>query len=288
MGKPKEKIIKDNAERWLLTYADLMNLLLIFFIILYAISQVDQQKYEQLAQSLSNAFGTNTGSTVRPVNPGGGNSFVPMPSNKPSSVISSNMEEEQMDAVKEKVTKLAKDGGLEGKIDVKMEERGIVISITAQLLFKPGSADIEAGSKPTIQEIGIILKNISGNNIRVEGHTDSDPLSNNSKYIDNLELSTARANNVLRLLVKNAGINAGNISSAGYGEQRPVVPNTNAANKAKNRRVNIVILKNVFDKTEPGKLGEQDANKEAQNGTEQSEAGHEGNEGHGQESESAH
>lgn len=256
MAKAKEKIVKDNAERWLLTYADVMNLLLIFFIILYSMSQVDQQKFEQLAESLSKAFGTYSGSTMKPANPAGGNSVIPLPRNKPSSVISSNMEEEQMHAVKEKVEELAKEGDLEGKIDVKMEERGIVISITAQLLFKPGSADIEPDSKPTIQEIGAILKNISGNHIKIEGHTDSDQLSNASKYVDNLELSTARANNVLRLLVKNAGINPQNISSAGYGEQRPVVPNTTRENKAKNRRVNIVILKSIFDKTEPEKLEE--------------------------------
>jgi chemotaxis protein MotB len=254
LAKAKEKIIKDTNERWLLTYADLMNLLLIFFIILYTMSQVDQQKFEQLSDSLSKAFGTYNGSTMNPANPAGGNSVIDLPSIKPSSVISSNMEEEQMKVVKEKVSDLAEKGGLEGKIDVKMEERGIVISITAQLLFKPGSADIEPGSKPTIQDIGGILKNISGNHIKVEGHTDSDQLSNTSKYIDNLELSTARANNVLRLLVKNAGINSKNISSAGYGDQRPVVPNTTRENKAKNRRVNLVILKSIYDTTEPGSI----------------------------------
>lgn len=254
MAKAKEKLVKDNGERWLLTYADLMNLLLIFFIILYAYSQIDQQKFEQLSESLSKAFGTYNGSTVRPANPAGGISVINLPANKPSSVISSNLEEQKMDAIKEKVTALAKKGGLEGKIDVEMEERGIVISITAQLLFKPGSADIEPGSKPTIQEIGAVLKQITGNYIKIEGHTDSDPLSDTSKYVDNLELSTARANNVLRLLVKNAGIDKKKISSAGYGEEMPVAPNDTPVNKAKNRRVNIVILRSIYDKVEPSTI----------------------------------
>ena len=251
----KEKIVKDNAERWTLTYADVMNLLLIFFIILYSISQVDQQKYEQLAQSLSGAFGTNTGTTMRPAASAGGNTFVNiLPQNASSPVVLSKLEEQQVEEVRENVTDLVKKGGLQGKVDVKMEERGLVISITAQLLFKPASAEIEPNSKPTIQQIGEVLKKIKGNHIRVEGHTDSDPLVSTSKYIDNLELSTARANNVLRLLVSKAGIDPHNISSAGYGEERPVVPNNSVQNKAKNRRVNIVVLKGLYDKAEPEKI----------------------------------
>ncbi len=248
----KEKIIKDTSERWLLTYADLMNLLLIFFIILYSMSQMDQQKFEEFSQSFQEVLGTSTGSTFMPTS-GGGNSPINLGANAlpASPVIPSRNEQQQMEAVRESVSELIQSGGLGGNVDVRLEERGIVISITAQLLFKPGSADLEPDSKPTIEEIGEVLKKISGNYIKVEGHTDSDPLSKSSKYADNLELSTARANNILRLLVKNAGIDPKKISSAGYGEEMPIAQNDTAENKAKNRRVNIVILRSIYDKSQP-------------------------------------
>ena len=253
----KAKVVKDNAERWLLTYSDLMNLLLILFILLYAMSQVDQAKFDALAQSLRDAFGVSTGEKVTPVS-GGGSSVVPLPNNVPASspttVVNSKMEDKQMAEVQKKVDQIIQKGNLGDKVDVEMQERGLNISIKAQMLFKPGDADIVPGSKPTIEEIGAILKQIPGNQIRIEGHTDNDPISN-AKYPSNWELSVARATNVLRLLVEKAGIDPKLIAATGYGEMRPLVPNTTAANKAANRRVNIVILRQMYDSAEAGTGG---------------------------------
>lgn len=249
MGKPK--IVKDTAERWLLTYADLMNLLVILFIVLYAMSQVDKAKFEQLAQSFR-TVGISAGDKMIPTG-GGGNTFNPTMNNLPSTpapVIKSKLEQQQMDQVQKQVKKLVEKGNLDGKVDVEMQERGIVISITAQLLFYPGSADIVPGSKPTIQEIGQVLKGIPGNQIRIEGYTDTDPIRT-EQFPSNWELSSARATNVLRLLIDSAGINPSIIAATGYGETKPIAPNDTVENKAKNRRVNIVILRKVFDAAEP-------------------------------------
>lgn len=249
MGK---KVEKDTSERWLLTYADLMNLLLILFILLYSMSQIDSQKFTQLAQSLREAFGTSASSTYNDTG-GNGNSVIPLDNTAPSPVIPATVEQQAMDSVQKEVEELAKKGGLEGKVDVKMEERGIVISMTAQFLFRSGRAEIEAEPKPTLVEIGKLLKAFTGNRIRVEGHTDSDPLASGSVYIDNQGLSSARADNVLRLLVKSAGVKPELISSAGYGDTIPVASNTTVEGKAKNRRVDIVILKNIYSSSEPVK-----------------------------------
>jgi chemotaxis protein MotB len=253
----KQKVVKDTSERWLLTYADLMNLLLILFILLYSMSQVDQSKYEQLAQSLNASLGISSGKKFTPTQ-GAGSSVIPLPNTIPETVIKSKMEQQQMDEVQKQVNNLVKNGNLEGKVDVQMQERGIVISITAQLLFKPGEADIVPGSKPTIQEIGTVLKGIPGNQIRIEGYTDTDPI-HTDKFPSNWELSSARATNILRLLVDTAGIDPGMIAATGYGEMRPIVKNDTAENKAKNRRVNIVILKKIYDAAEPSS-NQQDAN----------------------------
>ncbi|HEX3028816.1 MAG TPA: flagellar motor protein MotB [Clostridia bacterium] len=247
MGK---KVEKDTSERWLLTYSDLMNLLLIVFILMYSMSQIDSQKFNKLAESLREAFGTSTSAKYNDTS-GGGNSVIQLDNTAPSPVVPATVEQQAMDSVQKKVEDLAKKGGLEGKVDVKMEERGIVISMTAQFLFRPGRAEIESEPKPTLVEIGKLLKAFTGNRIRVEGHTDSDPLSTSSIYIDNQGLSSARADNVLRLLVKTAGVKPKMISSAGYGDTIPVASNTTVAGKAKNRRVDIVILKNIYSSSEP-------------------------------------
>lgn len=273
MGKSKVKVEKDNAERYLLTYADLMNLLLIFFIVLYSMSQVSSQKFEQLSGSFRSAFGSFAPGALLNSNGGGGNSLVslkpsdesPTPQITPGATPgvtpgstngigngTGTAEEISEKQVKDKVEQLINDQHLQGNLKVDQEERGVVISITASLLFKSGSASIESDSLPLLDKIGNILQAVQGNHIRVEGHTDTDPIYT-ALYPSNWELSSARATNVLRRLVDKSGIKPTVISSVGYGEYRPRVPNTNEENKALNRRVDIVIIKSIYDATEAGK-----------------------------------
>jgi chemotaxis protein MotB len=247
----KPKIEKDTAERWLLTYADLMNLLLIFFIVLYAMSQVDAAKFNQLAQSLNMSLGNSSLAPYIDNAAVGGTTLIPLPATAPSSVIPANMDEQVIDNLKKQVSAVVKEKGLEGKIDVTVQERGVVISIDAQMLFKSGNAELEADSKPTIGEIGDILLKVPGKQIKIEGHTDNDAM-NSTQFPSNWELSSARATNVLRLLVDKTHIDPTKISSVGYGEFRPLVPNTTEENKAKNRRVDIVILRDVLNESEAG------------------------------------
>jgi chemotaxis protein MotB len=252
----KVKVVKDTAERWLLTYADLMNLLLIFFIILYAISQVDQQKAQQLSQSMRAAFGQASGETI--IGKGmSGNSIAKMDNKDeapPSSVVEGTLEKEQMNEVKKKVEDIAKKTGLIDQVGVTLEERGVRISISSTLLFKKSSDEIEPAALPTVRGIGDVLRNIPDKPIRIEGHTDSDQI-NTERFPSNWELSSARANKVLRFFVENSKISPKIISSVGFGEYRPLVPNTTEANKSKNRRVDIVIIKSMYDATEPGEIG---------------------------------
>ncbi len=253
MSKHKVKVEKDGAERYLLTYADLMNLLLIFFIVLYSMSQVDSQKFQQLSTSLRSVFGEympggtigqqGSGTSLLPLNP----SDSPLPSPLPQKV-----EQQRMGEVKDEVSKLIEAQHLNGDVTVTLEERGVVVSITAKLLFKSGSADIERDSIPVIENIGKMLLSLPGNHIRVEGHTDTDPIRT-SLFPSNWELSSARATNVLRLLVEKSGINPTVISSVGYGEYRPKFANDSEEHKAANRRVDIVLISSIYDKSEAGK-----------------------------------
>lgn len=246
----KEKIVKDTSERWLLTYADLMNLLLILFILLYTMSKVDVAKYQTVAASLRAAFGDATVNQVIG-DAGGAPSIINIDGQNPSPVVEAQMEEQQMEEIKENISEVVQKEGLSGEVVVTMEERGIVISIAEKVLFRSGSADLEPDSKQTIEKIGKVLLAIPGKMIRVEGHTDNVPIST-SRFPDNQELSTARANSVWRILVNNVGISPKSLSATGYGEYRPKVPNDSEENRAQNRRVDIAILKDMFDKSESG------------------------------------
>lgn len=262
MGKPKAKVEKDNAERWLLTYADLMNLLLIFFIVLYAMSQVDTQKFQQLSESLREALGSGAGESII-AEGGSGNSVLELPStqNPPATPSPSDKkegdkngtgaaEEKIMQDVKAKLEKLIDKRGLINDVTVSVEERGVIVSINAKLLFKRGSAELEHESQDIIREIAEILMELDVNQVRIEGHTDSDPM-NTFQFPSNWELSSARATNVLRFILSNVAINPTKISAVGYGQYRPKVPNTTLENKAINRRVNIVIVRSTYNMSEP-------------------------------------
>lgn len=246
----KAKVEKDTSERWLLTYADLMNLLLILFILLYTMANVDVAKYQEVAASLRAAFGDSASMQVLG-DGGAASSMVNLEATAPSPVIPAKLEQEQAEALKEDITEIIKKEGLSGDVEVAIQERGVVISIQEKVLFESGSADIEADSIPTIEKIGRVLLEMPGKHIKIEGHTDNVPISS-ARFPDNQELSTARANSVWRILVKNVGLNPSIMSTVGYGEFRPKVENTTPENKAQNRRVDIAVLNEMFDKSESG------------------------------------
>jgi chemotaxis protein MotB len=244
----KVKAVKDNTDRWLLTYSDLMNLLLIFFIILYAMSQVDAEKFNQLAASLREELGTSqTGTYIGTT--GVSNSLIDLNEESSSTVIPDNLEKKQMEEIKKRVEVLVKEKGFSDLVKVTVQERGVEISMQDKILFKSGSAAYETSAKTTLTEIGKIIKSLPGNQIRVEGHTDNDPI-NTALFPSNWELSSARATNVVRTLIDLAGLNPLKISAIGYGEFRPKAPNTDPDNKRINRRVDIVIVKNSFNTSE--------------------------------------
>lgn len=258
MDKKAKNPEKDNSERWLLTYADLMNLLLILFIILFAMSQVDTEKFQQLSQSLSSAFGGgNPPSAIA----GGkaGNSLISMPATMPSPVIPGKQEDQQMAAIEKEVTGLIKEKGLEGSVQVRMQERGIEITLNEKIMFDSGKVDIDKDSEQLILKIGKeILSNVQNKSIKIEGHTDNVPMNGNNIIKTNMDLSALRASNVASLLVEKGGIKKENIKAVGCGDSVPLVKNDSDAHRAMNRRVAIVILRDAFDASEAGSYGLQE------------------------------
>ncbi|MFA5880727.1 MAG: flagellar motor protein MotB [Eubacteriales bacterium] len=249
-GAEQEK--EPNNERWLLTYADLITLLMIFFVVMYTISNVNSKKFAQLSTSMSQALlGQNSGYFL-------GEAPGPLMVNE-NAPPGGKTEAADMKSAKEQLDKVIKEQGLKGKVVVSQEERGLVISLKEALLFHIGAAEITPGARDIILKVGQILNKMP-NSIRIEGHTCNLPI-NTPQFPSNWELSTARADHVVRFLINQVGMSPERLSATGYGEFRPIVPNTGEFNRAKNRRVDIVVLKSFFNIAEPGKIGQDELEK---------------------------
>ncbi len=270
MKRQEEK--ESNGDRWLLTYSDLITLLMIFFVIMYASSTVNATKYKQLSQSLNAAFDGGSGKSI--VGDQSGVSVLDSSGTTTSkikivdnatavskavaeakaaaaakaSASAKTLEENKMEAIKKNVDTYLKKNGLSSSVSTKIDERGLAVSLNSTLLFDIGKANVINTSTKKLISIGKMLNNVN-NYIRIEGHTDSIPISNN-EFSSNWQLSAIRATNVTELLISKSGINPKRISAVAYGENRPVASNSTQAGKAKNRTVDIIILSSLFSKTE--------------------------------------
>jgi chemotaxis protein MotB len=223
----------ENHERWLLTYADLITLLLVFFIVLYAGSQDDSKKVAILAEGLRSAFRNPA------MEGGGGNSAV----FTGSGVGQSGGMQQQLqdfDNLTAVIERLAQDRGLADRISVRMEEDKIVIGMTSDLLFASGGSQVRASAYPVLDTLAAALRG-RPNVIRVEGHTDAIPI-NTPEFNSNWELSAARATAVLRYLADQAKLPPDRLFAAAYADTRPRADNDTAEGRAANRRAEIVVL----------------------------------------------
>lgn len=242
MKRKPEK--EPNHERWLLTYSDLITLLMIFFIVLYAMSNIDKEKFQTMANSFNITMG---GGKIIATN-----SIETSSSDNPTPIIpTSPTEEEKLNTMKGTLDKYIKDENLSDHLSTIIEEKGLVITLKDTLLFDTSKSDVKDDAKTQLIKLGSILNKIP-NYIRIEGHTDNIPIHSN-KFNSNWQLSVIRATEVTELLITKSGIDPKRISAVGYGEFRPIADNKTEAGRAKNRRVNIVILDNKFNNTENDK-----------------------------------
>jgi chemotaxis protein MotB len=226
-------------ERWLITYADMITLLMVFFIVMYSMANTDLKRFAQVAESIKIAFHTlGAGEGAAGLIGEGGAAE----SSRPSPILFQNLPPQQRDfiSVTSELTAFAKEVGLQGDISVNMNLEGIIISLSNALIFEPGSAELRPESMETLHEIAEILKR-TNNPVRVEGHTDNVP-TNSPLYPTNWELSVARAVTIVRYLVEEEGLSPDRLSAAGNAEFKAVAPNDSRANRALNRRADIVII----------------------------------------------
>ena len=245
-------------ERWLLTYADMITLLMALFIVMWSMSAVNISKFEELKMSLRAAFNGNIMDDQQSIAPGGESVMEPTAQHVTSPAILppkevaqpenvddmlARKELESLRKVQAELRRWAKQHGVSEQIRATIDERGLVVRLlTDEVLFDPGHAVVKTSSDALLGKIGTLLA--SGriqNPIRVEGHTDDTPIST-AQFPSNWELSAARATAVLRKLL-DAGLPPGRVSVAGYGEERPMRTNATVAGRALNRRVEIVVVR---------------------------------------------
>lgn len=238
----------ENVDRWLITYADLITLLLAFFVMMYAISQVDVAKFETIARSLATEF-TSDPSLIELGNRADVEKHPPESEGLDLSQLEKKEDKREadnaksnaeLDALYAKIKQYVVEHDLESDIRVENARRGVEITFAEHILFDLGKAELKKQSTKVLKPIVPLLNELN-NPISVEGHTDNLPIISGA-YKSNWELSTERALSVLTYLEK-AGVDSKRLALVGYGEYKPVKPNNSDDNRQFNRRVNLVILR---------------------------------------------
>jgi chemotaxis protein MotB len=269
--KPEEHV---NHERWLVSYADFITLLFAFFTTMYAISTVDAQKMGKMVMSMRASFDSSAfppGSDRLPISQGSGaegakpkQSLVqPIRVPKESRLRDAALQSlkdlkaegegtgggQSLGKLKRNIEVLVGAEALKGRVQTRMDGRGLIISLGEGGFFDSGSDMIKPAGLALLDTIATSLVSV-GNQLRVEGHTDNIPIRN-SKFPSNWELSTARATAIVAYVIGKFGFEPTRFSAAGYAEFRPVASNDTAEGRARNRRVDIVVLNPSHAQMEP-------------------------------------
>lgn len=237
----REKKPKKGAPAWMASFADLQQLLLVFFILLFSMSSVDENKFISAMASIQKALNTSglglTDKGMEPVT-----DLIDIEKLTSMAELKNTQVSKELIEAQEFLDNTELNGkALSEYVSASKNEEGVILTIKDIMLFDSGSADIRTSSEELINKLKPLLTS-KGRDVRIEGHTDNVPLRATSKYSDNWELSTARATRVASFIIDNNIMEPGRISVAGYSEYKPVAKNDTPENKSKNRRVDIVLM----------------------------------------------
>ena len=246
--KNKKQVEQAGSPAWMTTFSDLMSLLLTFFILLFSMSAVSEERFKEAADSLRVAL---IGSGSDSILDGDGETVGDMDLDEfegvdPEEIISEeppvdpNYIPEEVVELYDTVNHFLEEEGLNADVTLSRDQEGVYIDIQEAILFDSGSATLNTHGSETLGQLAELFE-LFDNEIIIEGYTDNVPM-NNRQFPSNWELSTGRALSVLRYLSESYDILPARLSARGYGEHRPIAPNDSDANRALNRRVNIVIV----------------------------------------------
>jgi chemotaxis protein MotB len=263
-----------NHERWLVSYADFITLLFAFFVVLYASAQVDKRKAARLAMAIQVAFQElgvfDTSSTKVPVKDDDAMPFetVQVVENTPRDAdlkrivnpmkgdLTSSAETQSLRDAKDALEKALDPEIQKHEVTMSLRRDGLVVSLKEMGFFDSGSATIRPNSMGAIARLAQVLK-LRPENLRIEGHTDNIPI-HTSRFASNWELSTARATELIRLLITDYELPASHLSAAGYAEFHPVATDDSPEGRSQHRRLDVVILAPFQPANRPPKNREPD------------------------------
>jgi chemotaxis protein MotB len=240
-------------ERWLLTYADMITLLMALFMVLFSISSVNVSKYKSLSKSLNSAFDGKQMSGGESILDNGASPNAPTSQETPSISPTAQPkpdkgkhEEDELHKLQQRIQAYAQSHGLKNSLQARVSRRGLVVRLlTDNVLFDSGDARLKPGAYSLLIAISGLLETEVHRPTVVEGHTDNVPISGGT-YPSNWELSTARATSVVRFLIDH-GARAWRLSAAGYANTKPIASNDSSSGRHRNRRVEIVVLRRGAD-----------------------------------------
>lgn len=245
MGRRRHKQEEhENHERWLVSYADFITLLFAFFVVMYAISSINEGKYRVMSDSIVQAFRSTPSANQSLTLPKPQTTAVAVsqraaPREQQKSESEQQQRRTRMKSVAGSVLKVMEPLVKDGQVKVTESQRGIAIEINASLLFAPGQAVLNQSSIAVLTAVANVLAEDT-HQVQIEGHTDNLPI-NSPFFPSNWELSSARASSVTRLFVEH-GVAPQRVVVLGYADNRPVAANDEAEGRARNRRVTVMIL----------------------------------------------
>ena len=252
--KKHEEHEEHASEAWLVAFADMMTLLMVTFLMMFAISSLDLQKFKTFQEAFEQGLGKNTHQLAAEGAPEQGTPHdvpigttqgvpVATPSPAPLTTGPKKLQPEELDKLKQQIEQAVAKAGLQSAVQVERDSRGLILNVTSGILFDAGMAQLTPVGSGLLGGLGPALTGI-GNDLVVEGHTDSRPIST-SAFPSNWELSTARATAVLRFLIDMVLVDEepqdGRMAASGFADTRPRDPGRTDAAYAKNRRVDIVV-----------------------------------------------
>lgn len=267
--KRREEEQSSGSPAWMATFSDLMNLLLCFFVLLFAMSSVDQDKFEELVASLSASFGILEGGAASVIDGSKISTGVSdlnelddyyedlgLNTEGEAKDLNDNDTEYEGDTILEQVQKQgtaesekmaeemeqeAIQKNIADQLEIEFTAQYVQLTLNGALLFDSAKSNIRSDAVPLVDKVGDILMNYKGNLVEITGFTDSVPLLDDPKYDDNWDLSSARAKSVLMYLVNNKGMDISIMKASGRGENDPIASNDTSEGRAQNRRVEIKI-----------------------------------------------
>ncbi len=251
MSRRKKKHDEEHvSEAWLIPYADILTLLLALFIVLFSMGSISQEKFHAMSQAFNVALTGGTGfldyeSVVPPeFQTGTGDGEFTEDGKNGNDEIGENtdsVEQERLGQLQDKVEQYIEEKGLDGKLETSLTDEGLLLLIGDNVLFESGSADVRQKDVTIANEISELLVMSPPRNIIISGHTDNVPIGS-ARFASNWELSVMRAINFMKLVLRNDQLDPSMFSAKGFGEYKPIASNDTSEGRAKNRRVEILIM----------------------------------------------